>query len=196
MNPCARDGVLDHVPVLLPIRFHVKYDVYFRKCMNNSSLAKLQGMLWLRYFSSISQCLQLSFLCVQRCLGGSFLAIFVVSRQIAVHIFAQQIVRGRKPDLRRRTAADADLFCLPHPVFKFRDLKRRHIDRRNRAAQRWIGRRPGLRPALNGGRSSFPPQSELPRILRSKLGHHNAIRSNETCSVARLGLSLRGANLH
>lgn len=55
------------------------------------------------------------------------LLIFVISRQVPVHILPQQVVRRGKPNLRWRAAADANLFLLPHPRFQFRDENRRHV---------------------------------------------------------------------
>ena len=49
-------------------------------------------------------------------------SVFVVRRQIAIHVFAQQMVRGRKAQLRGVATANADLFGLPQPVFQVHPL--------------------------------------------------------------------------
>ncbi len=84
-------------------------------------------------------------------LSGAILCspVFIKRAKEPLHILSQQVVRRREPNLRRSAAADADFLLLPHPVLQLVDLNRRNVDRRDRATQRRIGRRPGLRAALH-----------------------------------------------
>src|SRR6516164_554144 len=77
------------------------------------------------------------------------LLVLIKGGEEAIDVFLLQVIRSGEAQLGRFTTANTNLSRLPHPVFEFHTLDRRHVYRHDRAAHGGIRRSPRLGATLH-----------------------------------------------